>query len=165
MTVHQLTSLTGSPDRNHLPSVHSSNNTRFFCHTCQTNQTLLVNLLSNYLPAPDDPSYDSRVAALPDYTASLQLRYPPVCPSCLPAVEEEIKCKDEMARTRALAGALKASNPRGASGKNHNAKQKKANLRSWRIRGILWVINLFVVLIGYTTSTFSFILEACIYHV
>lgn len=145
----------GSPDRNHLPSVYRNSNSRFFCHTCQTNQTLLVNLLSNYLPSPDDPSYNSRIDALPDYTASLQLRYPPVCSSCLPAVEEEISRKDEMARTRALAGALKASKPRDNTTKKLTSGQmkKRAKIASWRVRGAFWLMNLLSVVAGYIFGT------------
>lgn len=131
--------------------MYSSNNARgegFFCHTCQTNQTLLVNLLSNYLPAPDDPSYKSRVAALSTYTASLQLRYPPVCAECRPAVEEEIARKDEMARTRALGGALKVSNRYSPTSARFSSTHSKAtkNLISWKTRGFLWVMNLAVVI-------------------
>lgn len=39
-----------SPRKDRLPTMYSST---LFCHTCQTNQMLLANLLSNYLPPPD----------------------------------------------------------------------------------------------------------------
>jgi hypothetical protein len=40
-----------SPSKDRLPTIYGHLGP--FCHTCQTNQMLLVNLLSNYLPPPD----------------------------------------------------------------------------------------------------------------
>ena len=39
-----------SPRKDRLPSTHGSTS---FCHTCQTNQMLLQNLLANSLPPPE----------------------------------------------------------------------------------------------------------------
>lgn len=44
---------TASPNKDRLPSTYAKPP---FCHTCQTNQMLLVNLLSNYLPPPQASS-------------------------------------------------------------------------------------------------------------
>ncbi len=41
---------TASPNKERLPTIYGKGP---FCHTCQTNQMLLMNLLSNYLPDPD----------------------------------------------------------------------------------------------------------------
>ncbi|KLO20762.1 hypothetical protein SCHPADRAFT_992074 [Schizopora paradoxa] len=135
----------GSPDRNQLPSNLQFSNRNIFCRICTTNQTLLINLLANYLPDDEnDPVYASRIASLPAYTASLQARYPPVCASCLPGVEEEIARKDSMARTRALGGALKASNVRGREKGRAaiNASKKRRSLFFWKVRGLLWCTTL-----------------------
>jgi Ima1 N-terminal domain len=43
----RIHSVPASPSKDRLPTVYSKGP---FCHTCQTNQMLLVNLLSNYLP-------------------------------------------------------------------------------------------------------------------
>ncbi|EKM61132.1 uncharacterized protein PHACADRAFT_190271 [Phanerochaete carnosa HHB-10118-sp] len=40
-----------SPRKDRLPMSYG---TPVFCHTCQTNQMLISNLLSNYLPSPDN---------------------------------------------------------------------------------------------------------------
>lgn len=156
----------GFPDRNHLPSLSSTKSgtqPSFFCHTCRTNQTLLVNLLAAYLPDPSDPTYASRRAALPAYRESLYARYPPVCATCAPAVDAEIARKDEMARTRALGGALRVSSPTlrrpgtpGGRGSKSAAKNSvtSRNLLLWRVRGILWVLTLFFVNGGYTAGAF-----------
>lgn len=44
-----LTNILASPSKSQLPTMYGQGP---FCHTCQTNQMLLVNLLSNYLPHP-----------------------------------------------------------------------------------------------------------------
>lgn len=41
-----------SPSKDRLPTMYGENRS-IFCHTCQTNQMLLTNLLSNYLPPPE----------------------------------------------------------------------------------------------------------------
>ena len=132
----------GSPDVNHFPSTsqHASNP---FCHACQTNQTLLINLRAAYLPSPDDPSYASRVAQLPAYITSLQHRYPPICANCAPSVEAEIRKKDEYARTRALGGALKDSaRPRRRPNSDRVPETRRPErLLWWRIQGVLWSVT------------------------
>ncbi|KAI0756880.1 Ima1 N-terminal domain-containing protein [Daedaleopsis nitida] len=129
-----------SPRKDRLPSMYGSS---FFCHTCQTNQVLRNNLLSNYLPPPTDPEYERRLEELPEYQRSIEVRYPPICANCLPTVEAEIRKRDQEARIRALGGALK--NTKGTDSRRRSSvtqKQKErleVELRIWRIRGFLWV--------------------------
>jgi Ima1 N-terminal domain len=61
-----------------------------FCSTCIKNQQLLTEALSNYLPAPEDPTYPQYEASLPIYRRNLEDRYPQVCPKCEPAVQQRI---------------------------------------------------------------------------
>ncbi len=101
-----------------------------------------------------DPVYASRIASLPVYTASLQARYPPVCASCLPGVEEEIARKDSMARTRALGGALKASSARG-KGKGRavaDASKQRRSLFVWKARGFLWFTTFMLSVVVHTAG-------------
>ena len=139
---------------------------------------LLTNLLSNYLPPPDvscvilsyiclsqwffrlqDPRYEARVETLPEYQRSIEVRYPPVCPNCLPIVEEKINKADQMARVRALGGALKTT--RGTdSQRRSSATQKERDklereLRAWKFRGCLWVGSLVCALVGHFLSEYS----------
>ena len=135
---------------------------------------LLTNLLANYLPSPEvrfhpsalfvdihsqhaqDPEYSARVASLPSYQASVEARYPPVCANCLPAVEEEIRSRDHMARTSALGHWLKSSRSKGkqrvASGDIYTAgkrggqetgvmgvKKVKRDSKIWLVRGGIWI--------------------------
>ncbi|KAI0778297.1 Ima1 N-terminal domain-containing protein [Trametes elegans] len=139
-----------SPRKDRFPSMYGN---AVFCHACQTNQMLITNLLSNYLPPPDDPDYERRLESLPEYRQSVELRYPPICANCLPAVEEEIRKRDNMARVRALGGALKTT--RGTdSRRRSSASQKERDklereLRAWKIRGCLWFGTLVTVLAGH----------------
>lgn len=89
---------------------------------------------------------------LPEYRESLHLRYPPVCENCLPAVEEEIRNKDNMARTKALGGWLKESKgkdrQRRVSGTLKEREKIGTQIIAWRIRGVLWVTSLITAAIG-----------------
>ncbi len=160
--------LAGSPSKERLPTMYGKGP---FCHTCQTNQMLLVSLLSNYLPDPSvsahlypmiialnmlqDPEYERREATLPEYRESLHVRYPPVCNKCLPAVEEEILDKEKMARTNALGSWLKETKgkerTRRVSGPTKAKEKLPVKLLLWRIRGCLWAITFTVAIAGYTT--------------
>ena len=110
-----------------------------FCDVCQSNQRLIVQLLSSYLPSSDvsplstthpkpphpnvltslhrsltrtpvqDPEHDRRLASYDAYKASVHARYPPVCANCAAPVEEQIRKKDGMARSDALGRWLRDS--------------------------------------------------------
>ncbi|PPQ64508.1 hypothetical protein CVT26_002047 [Gymnopilus dilepis] len=139
-----------SPRKDVLPTMYGPGP---FCHSCQTNQMLIINLLSNYLPEPESPEYESRLEMLPAYRESLHIRYPPVCESCLPQVEEEIRRKDQMARVKALGGYLskgKERKRRVSGGPNMEAEKLAFSKKIfwWRIRGALWTTTLCVSTIG-----------------
>ncbi|KAF8578730.1 hypothetical protein K439DRAFT_1416900 [Ramaria rubella] len=132
-----------SPSKHRLPTKYGK---APFCHTCLTNQTLLMNLLSNYLPPPDDPTYEDREAELPAYKASLQTRYPPVCNDCQPSVDEDLRKKEHMARTTALGGWLKRS--------QHVGTQRSIELQRgvreallWKGRGAMWIATLMLFML------------------
>lgn len=98
----------------------NSKNSFTFCHTCQTNQVLTLNMLADYLPSEDDPGYEEKLHMLPEYEASLGSRYPPVCSDCAPRVQERITERDQFARSWSLGRWLdlkkKASNADLANG-------------------------------------------------
>ncbi|KAJ3750602.1 Ima1 N-terminal domain-containing protein [Lentinula detonsa] len=146
-----------SPSKNRLPTSYGSGP---FCHNCQTNQHLIINLLSNYLPPPTSPEYEQRLEMLPQYRESLHTRYPPVCESCLPAVEEEIRRKDAMARAQALGGWLKETKgkvrQRRVSATLQEREKVSKELLIWRIRGCLWAITLMSFISGYIAILFDY---------
>lgn len=112
--------------------------------------------LLNLLNLLQDPSYERRLEMLPDYRNSLHVRYPPVCDKCQPAVDEEIRTKDHMARTKALGGWLKQSKGKEKQRKVSAAGKQRDNLvvelAAWRFRGGLWCSTLMVVLVGNATG-------------
>ncbi|RXW14473.1 hypothetical protein EST38_g11384 [Candolleomyces aberdarensis] len=101
-----------------------------------------MNLLSNYLPAPESSEYAYRVKMLPEYKESLYTRYPPVCELCQPAVEDEIHQKEQMARRKALGGWLKEGKERKrrVSGTPQSKEKVLVETLSWKVRGVLWFL-------------------------
>ncbi|KAL4069741.1 Ima1 N-terminal domain-containing protein [Scleroderma yunnanense] len=146
-----------SPNKNRFPSTYPTGQ---FCHTCQTNQMLLVNLLSNYLPPPQHPDYATRHEQLPAYRESLHKRYPPVCAQCLPAVEDEIKRKDHMARTQALGGFLRDTKgkdrQRQVSGTGKEWEKLESQLAIWKLRGTLWWVTLLCVVACHSAAVLEY---------
>ncbi len=102
------------------------------------------------------PDYRRRLEKLPEYKESLHARYPPVCDSCLPAIEEEIQNRDHMARTKALGGWLKESkgkdHSRHVSGSTRDRDHLTFEILAWRARGILWMFSLVLALLGYSAG-------------
>lgn len=61
-----------------------------FCATCLRNQTIMRNVLAEYLPDEDDPEYEKHEAAYDEYKLELEQRYPQVCSTCEPRVQAQI---------------------------------------------------------------------------
>ncbi|WVQ85896.1 hypothetical protein IAT38_008064 [Cryptococcus sp. DSM 104549] len=134
-------SLRAKPSSSHLPTASSSSSSTF-CHSCLANQTLIMNLLANYLPDDNDPTFPSLYAALPSYLSSLHARYPPVCPQCQPAVDEVLRKADHRAQVEAWGSALKrgaAVNKRGGDeGEADDVVVGAGDEFVWRVRRLLF---------------------------
>lgn len=108
-----------------------------------------------------DPEYARMSELLPEYRASLEARYPQICSSCLPSVEEEIKRRDNMARSSALAGFLKTSRGKGKERQSSTTQlqqQRSALEREqffWRIRGVFWGVTLLCSVGCYVAGEYS----------
>ncbi|KAH7106781.1 Ima1 N-terminal domain-containing protein [Auriculariales sp. MPI-PUGE-AT-0066] len=126
----------GSPSTTNLPSSFAQS---VFCRTCQTNQTLLINLLSNYLPEPKDPDYNSLLEQFPAYKTSLEQRYPPVCRACQASVDEELQKRNQMARSAVLGGRLRET--RKIQTERITRQSQPRDVWLWRVRGTLWVLT------------------------
>ncbi|KAI0068293.1 hypothetical protein BV25DRAFT_557601 [Artomyces pyxidatus] len=140
----------GSPRKDRFPTTFEGVR---LCSTCQSNQRLVISLLSSYLPpSEDDPGYARRLAEYDAYKASVDARYPQVCADCAPLVEAEIRKKDRMARANALGGWLKDSkgkdSRRRVSASKFDRHKLDRELRWWRVRGALWAGSLCCVLAG-----------------
>ncbi|KAF8973558.1 Ima1 N-terminal domain-containing protein [Flammula alnicola] len=145
-----------SPSKDRLPTVYGPGP---FCHSCQTNQMLIINLLSNYLPDPASPEYESRLEMLPAYRESLHVRYPPVCESCLPQVEEEIRRKEQMARAKALGGWLSKGKERRRRVSGPDAEKEKLASKAiywWKIRGCLFVASFAVSIAASLSAVYGY---------
>lgn len=83
----------------------------------------------------------------------METRYPPVCADCQPAVEEEIKKRNHMARTSALGGFLQTSRGKGKQRQEIVSQEREKlerQLFAWRMRGSLWGFTLLVSLATYS---------------
>ncbi|KAG9015944.1 hypothetical protein FRB90_004086, partial [Tulasnella sp. 427] len=168
--------LRASPSKNSIPAMPPANR---FCQTCLTNQTLQMNLLANYLPPTSvssgsdqsagpttnsptsglgqkDATYNQLLEQLPAYKESLDLRYPPLCQSCAPAVEEDLERKNQMARTSALGGWLRQSKQKADGERRRISEEEKMTpftrwksrwmakglpMLVWRLQGLLWCVT------------------------
>ncbi|KAK0536729.1 hypothetical protein OC834_001086 [Tilletia horrida] len=135
-----------------------------FCHTCLTNQSLLMNMLANYLPDESDPTYPEALAQLPTYRASLLSRYPPVCADCTPAVHEHLGRANGLAKQEAMRHFLARGRGAGNGGVlTGKGKEKAATMAQialehdaispaievvWRIRGAAWAMTNIGFLVG-----------------
>lgn len=97
------------------------------------------------------PEYQARVEMLPAYRESLHTRYPPVCESCLPQVEEEIHRKEQMARATALGGWLSKGKERRRRVSGPTIEKERITPRAvywWRVRGCLFAASYLVSMSG-----------------
>ncbi|MCJ1434918.1 hypothetical protein MMC27_004288 [Xylographa pallens] len=93
-----------------------------FCNTCVKNQHVLTQALASYLPSPTDPQYPDYEKQYPGYRRGLEERYPQVCDSCQPRVQE---------RLRATGYAAKTDHLRRMMDKSRSAKRSQYTW-SWR---------------------------------
>lgn len=98
-----------------------------------------MNMLANYLPDEDDPSYPTLYANYPDYLSSLHARYPPVCSNCQPAVEDALRRSDHRAQMEAWGSAL-TRGKKIAKGDPEVAVPELGR-RHWRTKCALWIIT------------------------
>ncbi|ODO10597.1 hypothetical protein I350_01194 [Cryptococcus amylolentus CBS 6273] len=133
------------PSSNHLPTLPSKASSTPFCRNCLANQTLIMNLLANYLPDDDDPTYPQLSSNLPAYVQSLHSRYPPVCPNCQPGVDDILQKADQKAQMEAWGSALNRGKRKAieevspGAGVGHGTWDVgKGDVFIWALRGVLW---------------------------
>jgi hypothetical protein len=98
------------------------------------------------LTRTQDPNHTTVLARLPAYKASLEVRYPLVCRTCLPAVQERIKQKEHFARSQAFGGWLETNRSGQRPALNRaspttNNREKPWEIWLWRAQGALYVLN------------------------
>ncbi|GAA5882045.1 hypothetical protein JCM1840_004237 [Sporobolomyces johnsonii] len=134
-----------TPSRQHLPSPFPSTSTTPFCRQCLSNQALQIHLLSSYPSSSSSEDEDDSFPPLEAYRASLDARYPLVCPSCAPQIESTIRERDYRVKTQALGWRLRETQ-RAKEREERLSEQarKTAGKRwfwegvAWRARGVAW---------------------------
>lgn len=128
---------TATPNRSRFPGTFASSP---FCRQCMTNQALQMNLLASF---PDDNDSDLDSPQLPhlleEYKTSLESRYPIVCPTCAPVVEQTIAERDYVAQTKAWGWALRES--KKAKLKAESDLQEIRGSWRWRLLEKLWTLR------------------------
>lgn len=61
-----------------------------FCDECISNQTIVMQIMANYLPEENDPDYQILLNNSSNYKKDLESRYPLVCSRCAPSVERKL---------------------------------------------------------------------------
>jgi hypothetical protein len=120
-----------------------------FCHSCQTNQTLILSILAN----GDTDEMDE--AAIQQWQMSLQARYPPVCDQCRVMVADRVENADKTARRLIWNSWLRKSREKGAISSPRRAQVKPSEvkdaqidtIRSWT--GLLWGLQCFAFVVGF----------------
>ncbi|CAD6571510.1 MAG: hypothetical protein ASARMPREDX12_004558 [Alectoria sarmentosa] len=79
--------------------VFETHDDSLFCPTCLKNQHLVSQALASYLPPSDAPDFAEYVKAENEYLKGLEERYPQVCKSCEPKVQEKIRAAGYAAKT------------------------------------------------------------------
>ncbi|WFD29387.1 hypothetical protein MSPP1_000396 [Malassezia sp. CBS 17886] len=113
-----------------------------FCRTCTTHQTLVTNLLANYLSDDDHSTDAERLAALPAYRRSLEARYPLACAACAARANAHIAAIDRRVQAECLGDWLaraqrgtdaSASTPDGAYAAPARTHARLAPYTRWRL--------------------------------
>lgn len=100
-----------------------------------------------------DSSFPALYADLPNYLAGLHSRYPPVCRSCQPAVDEALHKSDMRAQTEAWGSAL--SRGQTSSEGRSFSRITWIEVLVWRIRGLLFCIDATMSLGSAASSEFA----------
>ncbi|KAK4687189.1 hypothetical protein P7C73_g2929, partial [Tremellales sp. Uapishka_1] len=120
----------------------------FQCERCGCwnirDETLIMNLLANYLPDDDDPTFPSLHQNLPSYLTSLHSRYPPVCEACRPSVDEALRKADHKAQVEAWGSALNRGMVKSSELNAPAAWKDRVEEVVWTLRGIGFATSLVV---------------------
>ncbi|GAA6041970.1 hypothetical protein JCM8097_009124 [Rhodosporidiobolus ruineniae] len=147
-----------STSRHHLPPTFPTPSTTPFCRQCLANQSLQLHLLASYpssslstasaSSSSDDDQEDSLPAdeseaypPLEEYRASLDARYPLVCPSCAPAVESTIRERDYKVKAQALGWRLRESQRQREREERMGERARRRAGRSWVVQAVVWRVR------------------------
>jgi hypothetical protein len=101
-----------------------------FCDTCQRNQSLVQNLVAEYLPDEEDPEYAKYEAAYEGYRAELEERYPQVCKDCEGRVNDQIRSAGYVAKADHLRRIMERS--------QQKRRTVQSSRQTWTLR-LIWL--------------------------
>ncbi|GAA5942059.1 hypothetical protein JCM1841_005914 [Sporobolomyces salmonicolor] len=128
----------GTPSRQHLPSPFPSASTTPFCRQCLSNQALQIHLLSSYPSSSSSEDEDDSFPPLEAYRASLDARYPLVCPACAPQIEGTIRERDYRVKTQALGWRLRETQRAKEREERLSEQARKTAGKRWFWEGVAW---------------------------
>ncbi|KAL8899100.1 MAG: hypothetical protein Q9207_006370, partial [Kuettlingeria erythrocarpa] len=94
-----------------------------FCQRCLQNQHIVNQALAEYLPAQDDLRYVEFEKKLPQYRRNMESRFPQVCETCAPAVEDRIRSTGYAAKTDHLRRMMNRTRGAGVTYKSWSWKR------------------------------------------
>ncbi|PWN37070.1 uncharacterized protein FA14DRAFT_176374 [Meira miltonrushii] len=143
-----------------------------FCHACQTNQTLVLSMISNY---DEDTRGSHNEQRFKRWRDDLEKRYPPICAECRDEVEDRLRKADKLARALIWNNLLqrqhsrKASQPASIASLRFDSeiaaqaapKRDLRNVNAPTKIGWLWYIEAFAFLSAWMSEV---LLLACVFE-
>ncbi|KAI8142887.1 Ima1 N-terminal domain-containing protein [Fennellomyces sp. T-0311] len=104
--------------------------TRRLCESCERNQALIYQIMSDYIRDESDPDYNYYIRTADDYKASLHQKYP-LCDNCQAKIDEIVAEQRATLRQRRFNEKLTRS-------QNTVAPRKPSKLQ-YRVLSVMWI--------------------------
>lgn len=118
-----------------------------FCHSCQTNQMLILSIMAN----ADSQDMEEEATAR-DWQACLEARYPPVCTQCRDMVTDRIEKADKLARRLIWNGWLNRRRSIPPSPQKANGETSEHRDSDGQAVGLLWTLQCAAFILGLAIS-------------
>ncbi|KAH7032297.1 Ima1 N-terminal domain-containing protein [Linnemannia elongata] len=119
----------------HNGSTPSDSQDDVFCDKCSSNQRVIYQLLSNYIPDEDDENYEAFFENADAYRRQVEERYPLVCSDCLDRVQQRLSQQNYRIKSSLLNATLSKS--RG----DRISPTRKYPDAPWVLTGASWIIS------------------------
>lgn len=111
-----------------------------FCGRCLNNQRFYTEAVSNYLPDEDHPRYQEFEDKLDEFKADMEKKYPLLCKTCAPRVQQKIHKADYYGKSQQIATDMIATRKRG----RWSPVGQRDNWGKFRMRVLLTLLGLVV---------------------
>ncbi|KAF8933449.1 hypothetical protein BGZ47_010867 [Haplosporangium gracile] len=116
-------------------STPSSPQEDVFCDKCSSNQRVIYQLLSNYIPDEDDENYEAFLENADAYRRQVEERYPLACSDCLDKVQQKLSQQNYRIKSSLLNATLSKS--RG----DRISPTRKYPDALWLLTGACWIVS------------------------